>query len=57
MLAVALLETGKVSLKSVGRVRDALVIEVGEHVWQGFEDHAARSLEIAGDSSTVGGGS
>ena len=47
VLPVVGFQTGEVALQSVGGRRDALVVEVVEHVGQRMHEHAAGALDIA----------
>lgn len=52
MLTVTLLEASKIALHAISGWRYAGIIEVMEHVRDGFEQHAAGSFKIAEDFAT-----
>ena len=47
VMAVMVFESCKISLETVCGSRDSGIVEVMKHMWQGFDQHTASTLEIA----------
>ncbi|HPQ81619.1 MAG TPA: hypothetical protein PLZ86_07850 [bacterium] len=53
MLSIVLFKAREVAFEAVSGFGYFRVVEVVKHVWQGFEEHASGSFEIAEDPSTL----